>query len=71
MPNIVNELIIELARVQRLLPLFGEERQREAKNVQRYGREQMALNSYEGMRESISDLKEFVDPRSPSKPLKR
>lgn len=63
MPNIVHELVIELARVQTLLPRLSEERQREAKSVLRYGREQMALNSFDGMTEAISDLSKIVGPK--------
>lgn len=64
MPNIVSELIIELARVQRLLEA-GKVDAREAQNLLRYGRDQMALNSYEGMRDALDDLSAFGKPKKP------
>lgn len=69
MPNIIAELIVQLARVQELTekmspndPQLGE-----AKNLLRYGREQMAMNSYEGMRDALDDLKEFGNPPAETK----
>lgn len=65
MPNIVHELVVELARVQSLLSHLDEESRRTAQNVLRWGREQMSLNSYEGMREAIDDLRMFPEKKKP------
>lgn len=65
MPNIVHELIAELARVQALLDKLGSEEQRTAQKVLQWGRLQMALNSYEGMREAIDDLRMFPEKKKP------
>lgn len=65
MPNIVHELVVELARVQAMLSHLDDESRRKAQNLLRWGREQMALNSYEGMRESIDDLRDFPEKKKP------
>jgi hypothetical protein len=62
-PNIVAELIVELARVQELLPKLEGLQLEEARATLRYGREQMAMNSYEGMSEALSELREFGRPK--------
>lgn len=59
MPNIVHQLIVELARVQTLLGQLDDAARAEANNLLRYGRQEMALNSYEGMREALDDLAAF------------
>lgn len=65
MPNIVYELVVELARVQALLSQLDDDSRRQAQNLLRWGREQMALNSYEGMREAIDDLRNFPEKKKP------
>lgn len=62
MPNIVHELIVEIARVQALLEKMDPAQREQAQNVLRFGRHQMAMNQYEGMREALDDLKEFGKP---------
>jgi hypothetical protein len=62
-PNIVYELVVELARVQALLPHLDDESRRKAQGLLRWGRDQMALNSYGGMRESIDDLRDFLEKK--------
>lgn len=62
MPNIVHELITELARVQTLLDKLPPFTRADAQSVLRYAREQMAMNNYEAMREALDDLKEFGKP---------
>jgi hypothetical protein len=63
MPNIVQELAAELARVKSLLSHLDDESRRKAQGMLQWGREQMALNSYDGMRESIDDLRDFPEKK--------
>ncbi|MGH9746566.1 MAG: hypothetical protein ACRD59_10720 [Candidatus Acidiferrales bacterium] len=65
MPNIVHELIVELARVQAMFPQLDVTLLREAQNLLRFGRQSMALNNYEDMREALDDLKAFGRPPEP------
>jgi hypothetical protein len=60
MPNIVHELTVELARVQALLDRLDSVRRPRAESALRFGRQAMALNQYEDMREALDDLKEFA-----------
>lgn len=62
MPNVVHELIIEIARVQALLEKMEPTQRDHAQNVLRFGRRQMAMNQYEGMREALDELHEFGKP---------
>ena len=59
MPNIVQQLMAEIARVQGLVATLGEADQRQAETLLRYGRQSMALNRYEEMREALDDLATF------------
>lgn len=65
MGNIVHDLVVELARVQAMLGNLDGDARLDAQNLLRWGREQMALNSYEGMRDAIEDLRKFPSPRNP------
>jgi hypothetical protein len=62
MPNIVHELIVEIARVQALLEKMEPTEREQTQHILRYARHQMAMNQYEGMREALDDLKEFGKP---------
>ena len=62
MPNIVHELIVELARVQTLLGRLDSVQRPLAEFALRFGRQAMALNHYEDMREALDDLKEIGKP---------
>lgn len=59
MANVIQELSVELARVGAMLGNLDEEGRRIAGNLIRYGRQAMALNQYEEMREALDDLKVF------------
>lgn len=67
MPNIIVELKTEMTRVRRILTRLDPERRRLASNIVRYADENIALNSLEGMMESLSDLREItVHPKEPA-----
>jgi hypothetical protein len=67
MPNIVAELITELARVQMLFDKLEGVARADAQNLLRFGRDQMALNNYEGMQEALVDLREIGKPPAEKK----
>lgn len=67
MPNIVHELMLELVRVECLLEKMEPTQREQARNVLRYGRHQMAMNQYEGMRDALDDLREFGRPPAEKK----
>jgi len=56
MPNIIVELRSEMTRVRKILTRLGPVRRHEAQKTVRYADENIALNSLEGMKESLSDL---------------
>ena len=60
MPNIIVSLTQEMARVRALLPRLDPIRLHEAQTVLRFAGEHMAMNSLEGMQESLDDLREFT-----------
>lgn len=62
MPNVIVELRQEMQRVRLLLSLLAPGRREEASAILEFARLHIAMNSYEGMRESIDDLKEFALP---------
>lgn len=51
-----------MRRVDRLLPKLDRQRAGEALVALRFAYDNMALNSYEGMKESLDDLRDFVEP---------
>ncbi|MGH9728445.1 MAG: hypothetical protein ACRD4V_07625 [Candidatus Acidiferrales bacterium] len=57
MPNIIHELVTELARVQTLLPRLEPTEWQRAQDSLHFGRESMALNDYGAMREALDDLR--------------
>ncbi len=61
--NIVHDLNIELARVEKLLnaPIDFNIRQ-DVNNLLRFGRECMMMNDYRGMLEALTDLRAFSKP---------
>jgi hypothetical protein len=59
MPNIIQELQMQLVRVQLLVPRLDPVASSEAEKLLRYGRQAMALNQYEDMREALDELKAF------------
>lgn len=65
MPNIIQELQMQLVRVQLLLPRLDPIASSEAEKLLRYGRQAMALNQYEDMREALDELKEFGIQKKP------
>lgn len=67
MPNIVAELMQEIARVEALLTL-DEAQQLFKSNAIRSAKYNMAMNSYEGMRESLDDLREIGRPKKKTDP---
>jgi hypothetical protein len=58
-PNIIVELMQEMARVQALLPFLDSVRSHEADVALRSAKWYMAMNSLEGMTDSVADLREF------------
>jgi hypothetical protein len=56
LPNVVITLHREMSRVRALLPKMDPQRQREIEFVLSSADVHMAMNSLEGMMESISDL---------------
>lgn len=59
MPNIIVELTREIMRVDALLPKLDAVRRREAENAVRMARDNLSMNFMEGIRDSITDLREF------------
>lgn len=66
MPNIIQEITDECARVQRLLDELNKSSDRgsaleamEACSLLQFARQSMALNQYEDMREALDELKAF------------
>ena len=62
MPNIIVSLTQEMARVRALLPSLDPVRHHEAEILLGFAKVHLAMNSLEGMTESLSDLREFVEP---------
>jgi hypothetical protein len=66
MPNIIVELRAESTRVRRILTRLDPSRRVYAANCVRFADENIALNSLEGMKESLADLREInVQPKEP------
>jgi hypothetical protein len=63
LPNIIVELQQEMARVRALLPRLDANRRKEAEGTIEFARVYMTLNSLDGMRESLNDLREFLAPK--------
>lgn len=59
MSNIIVDLNKEINRVRLLLPKLAAHEQRQALNTIEWARCHMALNSLEGMTESLADLRDF------------
>ena len=67
MSNIIVELRAEMTRVRKILTRLPAERRRLASEIVRYADENIALNSLEGMKESLADLQEIqVKPEAPA-----
>lgn len=67
MPNIIVDLKNEMTRVRKILTRLDPVRRHEAQKVVRYADENIALNSLEGMKESLTDLQAIrVKPEGPS-----
>jgi hypothetical protein len=64
MPNIIVELQREINRVTEVLPRLDPFQRGEADGAIRIARSNMAMNSLEGMKESLADLQEF--PKKPT-----
>jgi len=56
MPNIIVELRAEMTRVRKILGRLDPTRRNHAQVTVRFADENIALNSLEGMKESLSDL---------------
>ena len=63
MPNIIVELMQEMARVEALLPYLDSVRIQEADVALRSAKWYMAMNSLEGMTDAVTDLREFTAER--------
>lgn len=64
MPNIIVELRKEMTRVRQILTRLDPNRRVAAQSAVRYADENIALNSLEGMKESLADLQEIkVKPK--------
>lgn len=64
MPNIIVSLTQEMARVHALIPHLDPVRRGEAQAALRFAETYMAMNSLEGMTESLDDLGEFtIEPK--------
>jgi hypothetical protein len=63
-PPIIVSLTQEMARVHALIPRLDPVRRSEAQAALRFAETYLAMNSYEGMMESLDDLREFtLDPK--------
>ena len=56
MPNIIVSLNREMARVRALLPKLSPTRRREIEFILSFADVHMALNSFDGMQDSLADL---------------
>ena len=66
MANIIVDLRNEMTRVRKILTRLSPERRRLASEIVRYADENIALDSHEGMKESLTDLQEIqVKPEAP------
>lgn len=60
MPNIIVSLTQEMARVHALIPRLDPVRRVDAQNTLRQAEANLAMNSLEGMKESLDDLGDFT-----------
>ena len=65
MPNIIAELMQEIARVERMAAASSLDSRLTAvlQGMLRDARQSMAMNSYEAMREALDDLRQIVRPQ--------
>ena len=63
MPNIIVELSEEIVRVRALLPKLDAMTRRQAQNAIEFANSYMSLNSLDGMRDVLVDLREFHEPK--------
>lgn len=69
MPNVIVELLQEIGRVEHLPEgTLQAPEQQFAQNALRSARMHMAMNSYEGMREALDDLREIGRPKKKTEP---
>jgi hypothetical protein len=60
MANIIVELTREMRRVRELLPQFDAQQLHQVQRTLHYASVSIATNSYEGMQESLDDLREIT-----------
>jgi hypothetical protein len=59
MPNVIIALTTEMARVRATLPKLDASHRREAEMLLDFSRVQLGINCFEGMSESLEDLRQF------------
>ncbi len=69
--NIVHDLTIEMARVERALKAPHDYNVRQdTNNLLRFARERMMMNDNEGMLEALTELRKFGNPQPKSQEKK-